>query len=415
MSKTMGSRLLAFLVLLAGCGSVGPSATTLPPATSATALPPATSTTAPAPAAPALDQPATWVRTFEGPGYGAFFGITLTEDGNVLAVGATNHLHSPPYSGDVLFMKVTLEGEVLWERTWGGDGYEQALSVVPAADGGYYVFGETDSFGADDRDFFLLRITEDGSEEWHRIYGRSGREWPYGMLTLSNRDLLVYGFTELPADGGRHQYAVRIEPDGDPTWEYVGDGPDEELVLDALETSQGDLILAGSTGEDPALVALDADGRVQWQRRYELPGWQYASGIAHADSGGFLLAGFSMSSGPPRQADTWLARCTGSGELEWETSFGDPGFDDYSNSLIRLGDGTYLIGAIADGLLLTRIDQNGEVLWRRSLIGPAVYGAMSSIELEGGGFLVAGLVNLVNGRSYDAILLRTNQDGEVGD
>jgi Tol biopolymer transport system component len=50
------------------------------------------------------DGTSTWIRTFEGPGYGAFFDAILTEDGNVLAVGATNHLHVPPYSGDALLV-----------------------------------------------------------------------------------------------------------------------------------------------------------------------------------------------------------------------------------------------------------------------------------------------------------------------
>ena len=48
-----------------------------------------------------------WIRTFAGPDYGAFFDIALTPDGNILAVGSTNHLHIPPYSGDALFMKLT--------------------------------------------------------------------------------------------------------------------------------------------------------------------------------------------------------------------------------------------------------------------------------------------------------------------
>ena len=30
-----------------------------------------------------------------------------------------------PYSGDALFMKLTLDGDVIWEQTWGGDRYEE--------------------------------------------------------------------------------------------------------------------------------------------------------------------------------------------------------------------------------------------------------------------------------------------------
>ena len=48
----------------------------------------------------------TWVKKFEGGEYGAFFDIILTPDGNALAVGTTNHLHKPPYTGDGLIQLV---------------------------------------------------------------------------------------------------------------------------------------------------------------------------------------------------------------------------------------------------------------------------------------------------------------------
>ena len=128
----------------------------------------------------------------------------------------------------------------------------------------------------------------------------------------------------------------------------------------------------------------------------------------------FLLTGFSMS--PNRQADTWLARCTSTGELVWRTSFGEATFDDYANSMIRLSDGTYLIGAIANGVLLSRVDEDGNVLWRRSLLDPrTVYGGMALAELEDGGYLVAGLIEIIGGRSYDALILRTDAEGRVGE
>jgi len=185
--------------------------------------------------------------------------------------------------------------------------------------------------------------------------------------------------------------------------------------MDALETAEGDLVLAVNVEEDGQLVKLTADGSIEWAHRYELSGWQYASQVAQTENGGFLLVGFSMSMSP-RQADTWLARCTSNGELEWETSFGDSTFDDYANSLIRLSDGTYLIGAIANSVLLSRVDEDGNVLWRRSLLDPqTVYGGMALTQLEDGGYLVAGLIQLINGRSYDAILLRTDAEGRVGD
>jgi hypothetical protein len=395
---------VAFLVLLSGCAS----GTT--PGVTSTAQPSTTSQ----PTQAAISHPDTWIKTFEGPDYGAFFDVISTPDGDLLTVGATNHLHVPPYSGDALIMELNLEGEALWKKTWGGDGYEQAISVVLAEDGGYYIFGETDSYGAGDRDFFLLKVTAGGTQEWYRTYGRLHREWPYGMRKLSNGDLLIYGFSESEISLERNQYAVRVSPGGDVIWEYIGESPEEELVTDALETEQGDLVLAVIAGEDGELVKLDSDGSLLWAERYELPGWQYASHIAPTGDGGFMLVGFSMNRAP-QQADTWLARCNSSGELLWEISYGDPSFDDYAVSLIRLNDGTYLMGDIGNGMLLTRADEDGNILWRHSLVGQTVYGGMALLELEQGGFIVAGLIQLINGRSYDAILLRTDENGLIGE
>jgi outer membrane protein assembly factor BamB len=387
---------IACLVLLSACTSGGAQQSSSP-------RPPTPTTT---------DVPNSWIKTFEGPDYGAFFDVALTPDGKILAIGATNHLHFPPYSGDALIMKLTLDGSVLWERTWGGEGYEQAFSVVLAEDGGYYIFGETDSYGAGDRDFFLLKITEDGTEEWFETYGGAHREWPYGMFKLSNGELLIYGFTE-SVGGGRDEYAIRVTQDGEMVWEYTVENPWEELILDALETPEGDLVLVVSVEEDGKLVKLGADGSIQWAYRYELAGWQFASQVEQTDNGGFFLSGFLISSGS-RQADTWLAGCTSTGEMEWETSFGEPAFDDYTHSMIRLRDGTYLLGAIGNGMLLSRVNEDGNVLWRRSLLDEQiVYGGMSLTELEDGGFLVAGLIQLVGGRSYDAILLRTDAEGRL--
>ena len=403
------------IILLVACGPAATSSnleTTQP-----TITPLATNTSVPengvipATSKVTITHTTTWVKTFEGPDYGTFFDIILIPDGNAFAVGTTNHLHFPPYSGDALFMKLTLDGDVLWEKTWGGEGYEQAWEVTLAEDGGYYVFGETDSYGVGDRDFFLLKITEDGTQEWYKTYGYAYREWPYGMLQLSNGDLLIYGFTESVITRERNQYVLRLGKDGSILWEYTVESPEEEFVLDALETAEGDLVLAVGIASDGKLVGLDANGQSLWERRYELPGWQFASQIAQSEDGGFLLAGFVMGSGS--QADTWLAHCTSTGEMEWETSFGNPAFDDYANSMIQLKDGTYLIGKIGNGMLLTHIDEDGNILWERSLIGTAVYGARELVQLEDGGLLVAGFIQIRNGRSYDAIILRTDADGKV--
>ena len=358
--------------------------------------------------------PGPWLRILEGPSYGALFDAVLTDDRHAIAVGATNHVHMPPYSGDALILKVDMvNGATVWERTWGGDGYEQAWGITPAPGGGYYVFGETDSRGAGSRDFFFLKMTADGDEVWSRTYGTPQREWPFGMLPLANGDLVLYGRTA-PEGGNEDAYALRVDPDGRIVWEYTEHTTDDVLILDALENAAGQIILCTSVAQDGALTALAADGREVWTRRYELDGWQFASSIAPAPDG-YLLAGFSMTEdGSGRQADVWLAHTSANGDLEWQRSVGEAADDDYAQSLRRVADGSYLVGGLGRGMPLWKVDGSGTVLWERRLSDPTVYAARKSIELTDGGFLVAGLKTVVNGRSYDAVLARTDAQGRAG-
>lgn len=305
------------------------------------------------------------------------------------------------------------DGSTLRERSWGGEGYEQARSIAAAPGGGYYVFGETDSHGAGSRDFFLLRTGADGEVEWFHTYGTPGWEWPFGMLLLANGDLFLYGRTA--SEGGtENAYALRLDPGGTILWEHLDPTPEDAMILDALEAPGGEIVLCVAVARDGGLMALDAGGRPLWSRRYELEGWQFGSSLTEADQG-YLLAGFSMTQEEAgEQADVWLARASAMGELEWHTSLGRPGEDDYAQTLERQPDGTFVIGGLGRGMPLWKFDGDGQVLWERRLEDPSVFAAQAVLPLPDGGFLIPGLKSIVEGRSYDAVLLRTDAEGRVG-
>lgn len=349
---------------------------------------------------------APWVHVFDQVDHDGLFGALPVDDGRSIVVGATGYRHMPPYRGDALIMFVDLtDGSVIRERTWGGDGFDQAWDVAPAPGAGFYVFGETDSWGAGDRDFFLLRLDARGEDEWFRTYGTPKREWPFGMLTLANGDLLLYGRTESET-GDEDPYAVRVDPTGEVVWTYVDRAAEPAIVLDAIETPAGDIVLATSVGEDPGLTFLDQDGKVRGARRFEIPGWQYASGIEAADDG-YLLAGFSMTGDAGGRANVWLAGVSVEGELRWQKSFGDEASDDYGTTLLRLSDGSYVIGGMGPGLPLWTVDASGRILGTRRVAGEGVYAAFGLVELPDHGLLVSGVEAVVSARSFDAVLART--------
>ncbi len=209
-------------------------------------------------------------------------------------------------------------------------------------------------------------------------------------------------------------------PDRQPSTEppFRSDGQSLEIFQTKRTwtcSAEGELVPAVNVEEDGKLVELDTGGNPYGEQRYELDGWDFASQVAEMDNGGFLLPSFAMSSSPRRQADTWLAQCTATGELMWQRSSGEPGFGDYASSLIRLLDGTHLLVSIANGISLSRVDEYRSVLWRRSLVGESVYEATALRELADGGYLVEVVIQITDSRSRDAILLRTYAGGHIGE
>lgn len=51
----------------------------------------------------------------------------------------------------------------LFARTFGGTSYDEAYSITQTTDGGCAVAGHTESFGAGDRDFLVLKLAPNGS------------------------------------------------------------------------------------------------------------------------------------------------------------------------------------------------------------------------------------------------------------
>src|SRR5688572_3782459 len=124
-------------------------------------------------------------------------GLTLTEDGGYLLVGSssappsgtkTSPLYSP-YRNDGWVVRTDAEGNQLWDRTFGGNDWDNLFFVQRALDGNYILGGHSESppsgnktsalFG--DRDFWAIKITPAGAVIWDQTYGGEKMEFLQGM------------------------------------------------------------------------------------------------------------------------------------------------------------------------------------------------------------------------------------------
>jgi hypothetical protein len=84
--------------------------------------------------------------------------VVETGDGGYLLVGSSKTIRGTDNA--VYVARTDAQGEVLWTRMLGGEGFNWASAVCQAQDGSYAVVGQTNAYGAGAFDVFLTQIAE---------------------------------------------------------------------------------------------------------------------------------------------------------------------------------------------------------------------------------------------------------------
>lgn len=95
----------------------------------------------------------------------------------------------------VLGMILTSFGQIGFENTFGGSGYDYGYSVVQTSDGGYLVTGYTESFEAGNSDVYLIKTDADGDATWTKTFGGAGLDYGFSVVQTSDGGYIITGYT----------------------------------------------------------------------------------------------------------------------------------------------------------------------------------------------------------------------------
>ncbi|MFX0555952.1 hypothetical protein ACOCEA_04100 [Maribacter sp. CXY002] len=150
-----------------------------------------------------------WERSFGGSGIEISYDIANTIDDGYIVAGNTfstdGDISENKGESDIWLIKVDDVGNLVWEHTYGGTGFDAAQSVIASKDGGYFVVGNSKSTDIDvevnkgENDIWILKTDANGKLIWQESIG--GVDLDYGFDILENTDgsILVVGET-LSAD-----------------------------------------------------------------------------------------------------------------------------------------------------------------------------------------------------------------------
>lgn len=92
-----------------------------------------------------------------------------TSDGGWVVAGTTG---SFPGWENIYLVKVDDSGQLVWERSLGGDNHDYGISVLQETDGGFLVLGDTRPFG-EGSSALLIRTNSQGEKIWEKTFGRN--------------------------------------------------------------------------------------------------------------------------------------------------------------------------------------------------------------------------------------------------
>lgn len=282
--------------------------------------------------------------------------------------------------------------DILWEKSYGGKHAEYLFDAVPTPDYGFILAGsslskKTGNKNEDNRgdlDYWVWKMDENGDLDWQRSFGGSGQDMLKSVVLTYDGGFLLAGssesFAASPKDktlkdftdhdkksigyGGTDFWIIKLDAKGGEQWQRTFGGSGQDDLNCVVRTKDGGYLIGGSSSSDISgdksyknyggldywVIRLDVKGVVIWQQHF---GGQYNDelrSIALTEDGGYLLGGSSNSADTGNKAhknigfsDYWIIKIDKDGEEQWQKTIGGTG-DDQLYIVHTTADGNYLLG-----------------------------------------------------------------------
>lgn len=197
--------------------------------------------------------------------------VIPVNDTNYIVAGTTN---TTGMNGtDLLLFKTNSVGDLVWWKNFGGDGIESGKSVVMTADSsGYLVSGYKNDFTSTGYDIWLLKVDLNGDTLWTKTYGGNDWEVSYAINKLADSTYIVAGETFSFGNGQRDVYVLRLDGNGDTLWTRTFGGSNDDVAKYIHIDRHQNILLVGNTtsfgagNSDAYLVYLDVNGDTIWTK-----------------------------------------------------------------------------------------------------------------------------------------------------
>lgn len=165
---------------------------------------------------------------------------------------------------DYWVVKIDALGNKVWDKLYGGSGYDYVRALLATPDGGVLVSGESSSPVSGDKSVstpgkacWVLKLDGQGVKQWDQVFGNgSALLTRLPKLALDPRGGYFLGATTgLPPDPivisnyiPDDYWVVNMDANGQQRWEGAFGGSDSEYLAAVVPLANNELMLVGSSG-----------------------------------------------------------------------------------------------------------------------------------------------------------------------
>ena len=154
----------------------------------------------------------------------------------------------------------------------------------------------------------------------NKLFGTTNGDEGYDIKSTPDGGLIIIGTTtfydsgtlmDVSGYGSNDCWVLKLDAKGSIQWQKLFGGTGEDIGRFVISTTDGGYAITGNTytnnngtfsgttnngGSDAFLIKLGASGNIQWQKFFGGSNDETGSCIQQAADGGFLIAGYSLSS-----------------------------------------------------------------------------------------------------------------------
>ena len=278
--------------------------------------------------------------------------ITRSKDGNLLILGSGKSFNDNA-DRDLYVAKISLEGKLIWENSFGGDRDEYAGGIAGTNDGGVMIVGDSESYSKKGyKDIYIVRLDKNGKSISARTIGGKYNDEAKSLTRTADGNFLMVGSREVKHSGDADFFLMKLDQEGKKLWARILGENDNDVLNAVTPTPDGGVVATGKTRSfgsaqtDLSVMYFNKNGKLIWHKIYGFKYYDEGNAVTMTKDGGYLVAGTTNSMGKG-DFDNYLLALSSKGKLLWSKLYGKKN-KDIAHGITRTSDGAIMIVGESD-------------------------------------------------------------------